>query len=105
MSVTGLTEAVEISVGDDHACARLTSGSVVCWGSNRDGQLGDGSMVHDTCNDGELNFDCSKNPVIVGGVTDAVEIAAGDTFTCARTARGKVVCWGAENPGLVEVPL
>lgn len=31
--------------GSDHACAVLTDGQVVCWGDNRFGALGDGTLV------------------------------------------------------------
>jgi hypothetical protein len=35
--------AVAIAGGEEHACARLASGHVSCWGANGAGQLGDGS--------------------------------------------------------------
>jgi alpha-tubulin suppressor-like RCC1 family protein len=44
--VRGVTNAVHIGAGlRDFACALLSSGSVVCWGSNSDGQLGRGSNI------------------------------------------------------------
>lgn len=39
-----VTDALSLSVGDDHACVRRASGSVDCWGNNGGGQLGSGSM-------------------------------------------------------------
>lgn len=45
-TVRGITNAVHIAAGlRDFACALLTGGSVVCWGSNSDGQLGRGSNI------------------------------------------------------------
>jgi alpha-tubulin suppressor-like RCC1 family protein len=41
--VLDLADAVELAVGRQHACARKASGSIVCWGFNADGQLGDGT--------------------------------------------------------------
>jgi alpha-tubulin suppressor-like RCC1 family protein len=38
--VEGLTDAISISVGREHACAARLNGSVVCWGSNSHDQLG-----------------------------------------------------------------
>jgi alpha-tubulin suppressor-like RCC1 family protein len=38
--VQGLRGAVELGLGDAHACARLADGRMVCWGSNGSGQLG-----------------------------------------------------------------
>ena len=34
------TNAVEVACGGSHACARLRDGTVACWGSNAEGQLG-----------------------------------------------------------------
>jgi alpha-tubulin suppressor-like RCC1 family protein len=55
--VLGLTDAVAIAAGADHACARRALGAIICWGSNVDAQLGDGStaaqpepeLVRSTC--------------------------------------------------------
>jgi alpha-tubulin suppressor-like RCC1 family protein len=35
--------AAEVSGGDEHACARLVSGAIQCWGTNAQGQLGNGT--------------------------------------------------------------
>jgi alpha-tubulin suppressor-like RCC1 family protein len=43
--VSGLSGATAVSVGGYAACALLTGGSVECWGSNSDGELGDGATV------------------------------------------------------------
>lgn len=43
--VAGVSGAVEIVVGASHACARKADGTVLCWGSNDEGQLGDGTTV------------------------------------------------------------
>jgi alpha-tubulin suppressor-like RCC1 family protein len=39
------TSAAEITVGEYHTCARKTDGTLWCWGSNSDLQLGDGTTV------------------------------------------------------------
>lgn len=44
-TVVGIMDAVEITAGSGHSCARLGSGAVTCWGSNGAGQLGDGTYV------------------------------------------------------------
>ena len=37
-----------ITAGEYHTCAILDDGSVSCWGSNWDGQLGDGTTTDRT---------------------------------------------------------
>lgn len=43
IAVTGVDGVAEIAVGEVHACARRQSGSVLCWGGNYRGALGDGT--------------------------------------------------------------
>jgi len=44
VDVRGISNATAISAGSSHTCAALSSGSVVCWGDNVYGQLGDGKL-------------------------------------------------------------
>jgi alpha-tubulin suppressor-like RCC1 family protein len=88
VAVSGLSGAVEITTNYFHTCARRASGTVVCWGDNTFGQLGDGTV-------GILR----STPVAVSGLSDAVEIDAGERHTCARRASGTVVCWGLGDNG------
>lgn len=45
-AVKGLSAGVvHLSVGQNHACAVKSDGSVWCWGANSDGQLGDGTTI------------------------------------------------------------
>lgn len=81
VSVSGITDAVQVSVGDYHVCAVLSSGKINCWGSGGYAQLGNGS-----------NADSSV-PVEVSGITNAVRVGSGFA-TCAVLSSGKVNCWG-----------
>lgn len=43
--VPGLSSVVQVTATDGHTCALLADGSLFCWGSNRYGQLGDGTTI------------------------------------------------------------
>jgi hypothetical protein len=44
-AVSGNLVTAEVAVGPDHTCARLTDGTLRCWGANGSGQLGIGNLV------------------------------------------------------------
>ena len=84
VTVSGITDAVEVSVGEYHACARRSSGAVACWGWDAFGGLGDQPTTTAE----------RHTPVAVIGLTDAVQIQAEGLRSCARRASGQVLCWG-----------
>jgi len=45
VAVTGLTSATAVAIGQAHACALLSNGTVSCWSENVDGQLGNGTTT------------------------------------------------------------
>ena len=45
VNVTGISSATNVACGARHACAALIDGSMVCWGNNDDGRLGDGTTA------------------------------------------------------------
>jgi alpha-tubulin suppressor-like RCC1 family protein len=60
-----LTAAVDVAVGERHACAVLATGTVSCWGSNNAGQLGD------------VTFTNRSLPGPVTGIANARKIVSG----------------------------
>lgn len=87
VDVVGLTDAVELAAGHWHTCARRAGGTVVCWGLNEHGQLGDGTTTD------------RHAPVEVVGLTDAVALGSGEWHTCAQRSSGAWVCWGLNDHG------
>jgi len=82
--VSRLDHAVGVAVGAQHSCALRDDGSVLCWGDNGRGQLGDGSELSHLI------------PQLVPALpAPAVQIDAGELFTCARLLDGSVACWGS----------
>lgn len=86
-NVTVLGQPLETTSGLSFSCARFDDGKVYCWGDNQWGQLGNDSFINST------------TPVVVGGLTDAVSIAALHKHVCALTAAGAVKCWGRNYHG------
>ena len=85
--------AVELAAGWYHTCARLSTGSVRCWGYGAVGQLG----LAETQGVGDDELPVSK-PVIALGAS-AAHISAGLFHTCVRTTAGGVRCFGYGESG------
>ena len=85
--VPGVDGAVQISSGDSHDCALLSSSKVMCWGDNEFGQLGVGHVSP------------NEPPTLVPGLDHVVEVSAGNDFTCAARDDGALFCWGLNKTG------
>ncbi|MGH3646150.1 MAG: Ig-like domain-containing protein [Micromonosporaceae bacterium] len=84
-----------ITAGDFHSCATRTDGAMVCWGSDSNGQLGNGSPLSN-----------SATPVVAIPAPEESEaiplvtsISASRRNTCARMLDTSVSCWGDNSRG------
>ena len=70
-----------------HACARTTQGTVLCWGRNAEGQIGDGTLERRAA------------PTLVQGLNGVATLAAGFQHTCVLRNDQSVFCWGKNSAG------
>lgn len=83
--------AVEISAGAEHTCARLDDGTIKCWGSNENGQLG--SQADPTVSQ-------SSTPQTVElGSNKGIQLTTGGAHSCVLLHNGKITCWGRNQEG------
>jgi alpha-tubulin suppressor-like RCC1 family protein len=79
--------ATDLVAGSAHFCARMSDGTVRCWGDDSYGALGG-------------DPDVAGGAVrLVAGLTKVTQLSAGGRTTCARVEDGSVRCWGANTRG------
>jgi len=77
-------DVLSVSAGSYHTCAIMEGRSVMCWGDNWNGQVGDGT-----------NTDRSSPVEIeVPGNSSAISLDAGAMHTCLGMNDGSLFCWG-----------
>jgi alpha-tubulin suppressor-like RCC1 family protein len=98
-AVVATTETVvAVAVNVDYSCSLFTSGSVRCWGSDDDGQLGNGGA--DVGVDG-ADVDTASNARAVefpSGLA-ASAVTTGKTHACAILDNAQISCWGSNGDG------
>ena len=100
--VTGIGDTeptvTSIAAGSAHACAVRADGSILCWGDDSSGQIGDGDEFGDGIGDDDV-----ISPVLVDGFGPlqirASSVSCGRSHSCALLSDGRVMCWGADGAG------
>lgn len=88
--------AMELSLGENHSCARLQDGSLKCWGQNSSGELGQG----DTDNRGDAAGEmASLSSISLGSGRSVKSLSAGANHTCAILDNDTLKCWGNNQYG------
>lgn len=83
---------ISIAAGENHSLVACSDGTLVAWGLNNVGQLGNGTLVS-----GSPPVGVSSTGVIAGKV--AVSVAAGDDHSLALFSDGSLAGWGSSNSG------
>ena len=82
----------QISAGENHTCAIASDNRAYCWGSNKNGQLGNGSTA-----DSRVPVAVNTSGVLVGKTIK--QILAGGDHGCVVASDDKMYCWGLNNNG------
>ena len=90
--VPDLSEITAIKAGHEHSLALRSDGTVLAWGENYLGQLGDGTKAD------------RDRPVVIERVRNAVAIAVGAESSAAVLADGTVMTWGSIDGATVMAP-
>jgi alpha-tubulin suppressor-like RCC1 family protein len=88
--------AKQITTGSSHTCAILDNGSVKCWGTNLNGQLGYDDSASRGNSPGSMAL---PGHVDLGLGRTAKQISAGSSHSCVILDNGAVKCWGDNISG------
>jgi alpha-tubulin suppressor-like RCC1 family protein len=92
VQVPGLSNAVAIAAGEFGGSALLADGTVMDWGANEYGQLGNGTVTEGmTCN--------CLGPVAVSGLAGARTTSVGSYHRLAALGAGGAAAWGENSFG------
>jgi alpha-tubulin suppressor-like RCC1 family protein len=82
----------QVAAGRQNTCAKRSDGTVWCWGSDYDGQLGNGTTTV-----GQN----APTPLQVNTATDWASLCVGDAHVCAtKNAPNRTLwCWGSDDEG------
>ena len=78
-----------LDIGTKSACMILDSGETKCWGTNEEGQIGQG----------DTDIDYYSTPTEVSGNYDFVALSINSDTICAITSDAEGYCWGDNEAG------
>jgi alpha-tubulin suppressor-like RCC1 family protein len=94
IQVPGLSDVVAVAADYYFSVALLANGTVMTWGNDYYGQLGDGVGVQSGCA-------CVDHPVPVPGVSGVMAISIGEDHVMALLGNGTVTTWGENADGQI----
>ena len=86
VTVDGLSGVTAIAAGTTHGLALLEGGTVVGWGDDHEGQLGNGAQEA-----------VVEHPTPAVGLSGVEQIAAGEQDSAAILKTGELLTWGMNN--------
>jgi len=90
---SGATDWRAAAAGGEHSCGVKVDGSLLCWGRNHAGQLGDATTTTRRTPTDEAS-----------GASDWVTVATGERHTCGVKIDGSLLCWGSNYYRQVGAP-
>lgn len=91
--------ATSIDSGGEHTCAIDANYTVLCWGKNTTGQLGNLSLINNANPVPVSKFVNSAATYVYHESNRAVAVSAGGNHTCAIGPYGELRCWGRNDKG------
>lgn len=92
VQISSLKEVTGISAGDAHSLALLEDGTVLSWGSNNDGQQGNGSATP---------FTPVTTPTKIDALSKMTTVSAGASYTLGLDSDGTLFAWGTNDFGCI----
>ena len=83
VQITSLQNIIALSAGYEHALALKSDGTLLAWGRDSEGQLGDSTALAQ-----------QSTPVAVQGASEITGISSGDYHNVALKADGTLLSWG-----------
>lgn len=97
----GLKRVVDVFVGVNSTCARVSDESIKCWGRNDSGQLGFESPDTPTIGSASGQMGDALLPIENGDQIDSIQIE--EKISCVVLKSKKARCWGPNAKRLVKV--
>jgi len=82
---------VTVGMGEQHTCAILDDDSLMCWGRDQDGEIGNG-IEEDVAQYTPIS-------IVIPTIRNAISVDGGHTNTCVLFDDGGIMCWGKDHVG------